>query len=75
MPKKKVVKMPPLKKGGWFVRKRDKTVVYIDQVGRVNVRYVTMPLLLVYPISVANFCKNFRPATIEEIAPHKEYLV
>lgn len=64
-----------LSKGSWFVRKRDKAVVYIDKVGKVNVLYVTMPLLLVYPCSIARFRRNFRSATLEEIAPHKDYQV
>lgn len=75
MPKKKTSKSFALKKRGWFTRKRDKVVVYIDTVNTSTVLYVTMPLLLVFPTSVESFRKNFRPATVEEIAPHKEYLV
>jgi hypothetical protein len=80
MPQKKTSKrasnpLPKITKKAWFVRKRDKTVVYIDSVGKVKVSYVTMPLLVVYAADLSNFHKNFRPATAEEIAPHKDYLV
>jgi hypothetical protein len=64
----------PVKKGSYFIRKRDRTVVHVDRVSKGQVTFHTRPMLLVYSSTLDAFRKNYRPCTaVEQAEEERSY--
>jgi len=60
-----------MKKGERWRRKRDKTLVIIDRVGRTSMDYVVQWNLTIYTTTAASFLRNYRLETSEEAASNR----
>jgi hypothetical protein len=72
-PKKAPTTRPAkIKPGDHFIRRRDKTLVYVNKTSGRGIEYVTKPLLLVTTVTLEGFRKGFRPLNDEEKKRHAE---